>query len=294
MADGARKLFRIPNAKVLYSGESIYSEKHSYNSHSDRPHSDRLQNLGAGIAAGIKEKVVSSIPDLPRGFLGAAFNPIKEGYIERYNRDKHVSFTQAGKVDIPGINSLYSVYAMSWGLTNPDITAVLTKEDDDGKETLVGFEYKGTPVSPDKLGEKLLNTEAVTAGVLSELTNKEIEKSDMKDVNPVLKAYLGSEYFIYGARGKRSVVKKDADGKAILRYERPSKGEFFKYYLTSDATYTLLDWGLGAGTGLLGLERQKFNEGEIKEVIKYTQNNYGNMNIGGAPNPFAAGYRKAA
>jgi hypothetical protein len=293
MAGGA-KLFSIPNAKALYSGESIYADKPSYNKHSDRPHSDRLQSLGAGIAAGIKEKVVSSIPDLPQGFLGAALNPIKEGYIERYNRDKHVNFNQAGKVDIPGINSLYSVYAMSWGLTNPDITAVLTKEDDDGKETLIAFEYKGMPVSPDKLSEKMLNTEAVTAGVLSELTNKEIEKSDMKDVNPVLKAYLGSEYFVYGAKGKRSAVKKDADGKMIFRYERPSRGEFFKYYLMNDATYTLLDWGLGAGTGLAGLERQKFNEGEIREVIKYTQQDYGTKNIGGAPNPFAAGYRKAA
>jgi hypothetical protein len=285
-----RHIFSIPNAAVLYSGESIYSDKPFYNSHSDRPHSDRVNHVGRGIAAGIKEKVLKYIPDLQPGILGAIVNPIKQGYIDKYNTAMHVNLRDAGKVSLPGINSLYSVYAMSWGLTNPDITAIITKEGDDGKEAFLGYEYNGAVVPPDKLGEKALNKEAVKAGVISELMNREIENSDVKDVNAFLSTYAGQEPFIYGARGKRSVLGKDKDGKMIFRYERPSRGEFLKYYLTNDVTYTLLDWAAGTGTSLLGVEEQMFYQGVANEVIKYTQKDYGNRNIGGAPNPFAASY----
>jgi hypothetical protein len=286
-----RRLLKIPNSKVLYSSEDqIYGGGREY-----RPHSDRLNHIGRGITSGITERVLDAIPDLPQGIVGAFVNPIKEGYKERNNAIRHASFREAGKVGLPGINSLYSLYAMSWGLTNPDITAVITIEADDGKEALLGFEYKGGVISPDKIGKKLLNKEAITAGVMAELMNEETEKSDIKDVNVFKSKYVNSEPFVYGAKGKRSVVGKDKDGKIIFRYGRPSRGEFLKYYLTSDVTYTILDWATNlAGSTLPGIAGQRFYEGEVEEVIKYTQGDYGTKNIGGAPNPFAAGYRKAA
>lgn len=286
-------IFSIPNAAVLYSGESIYADEHTYNKHSDRPHGDRLRSAWNGIKAGAKEAILNTIPDLPAGPIGNFINPLKQGYIDRYNAQRHTNFKDACKVDLPGVDSLYSVYAMSWGLTNPDITAVITGIAEDGKEALYGYEYKGKIEAADKIGKKILNKEAVTAGALTELMNGEIEKSGIKDVSTFLNAYLGSERFLYGAKGRKTVIGKDANGNPLFRYERPSKGEFFNLHLGHDWRYTVLDWGANA-VKLVGIEAQRFYESEVEQVIKYRQDSYGSRNVGGAPNPFANGYRNAA
>ncbi|MFH0957007.1 MAG: hypothetical protein V1813_04065 [Candidatus Aenigmatarchaeota archaeon] len=291
--DNRERVALIPNAmETLYSEEDmIHGKSEEY-----RPHNNFLKFLGGGIKAGIKENVLSSIPDFRMG-VGAYIDSAKHGYISKNNALRHANFRQAFKNNVPVLNKVvqnfYSLYATSWGLTNSDITAILTIDGGDGKEELHGFEYKGAIRSPDEMRDKMLNKEAINAGVIAELMNEEIETKGIRDIKDFIPLYANSEPFLYGAKGKRSLVN-DKDGKKVFRYERPSRGELFKYYLKNDLTYTILDTAIGLVVPLTELAKQGFYEDEVAKVIIGTQGGYGDRNIGGAPNPFAAGYRKAA
>ncbi len=297
---------KIPNEKALYSEEDIvYPRNKGY-----RPKSSRASSLGKMLLNKAGVAIIDALPNAnEHTHLGQIYNSFKRGLKTNYNVTKHKHGIDAFKNNIPLLNNVvqnfWSFYHLNDGVSHVDYAYTVERG---GSEILLGYGIpKGVP-SLNKLRDTAQSiqgkedshvkslvenippdSEATNAGVFAELMDYDLyDTKTLRDIGKFQPFYSRAELWFIGRKGKRDVIGQTAAGENIVRYTKPTKGEFWRYYLEMDWVYTVMDKAIGTAERALGpgIAGQRVYEREVGTVIGNTCKRYGVMREDGYMNPF--------
>ncbi len=264
----------------------------------------RIGSIGKMIVNKVGEEIVKKIPDSSDvGILGGVYKSAKNGLRETLQAKKHKYGKDAFENPIPGLNKIvqngWSLYHLKDGLTTMD--SVYTVERG-GAEYMIYMQEDGESLSTADLSymadkvkgkeaevemslynslEKFKDDDSVEAGVYEELTDNDAKQT--MDKNRVPSEYRQAELWLFGKKGKRTVIGTASDGSKIIRYEKPSTADFLKYYGRMDLMYSALSMTAAPAEGILSNQaKENLYVSEAVNSIESTKRAYG-----GGANPLA-------
>jgi hypothetical protein len=278
---------------------------------------------GGSVAKGLLNKAGKKIvKGLPAGsstsLVGNVYNGIKEGLEETFRAGEHKNFLDAFQNNIKGlrkvIQNFYSLYMLHDGVTTID--AVYTVERD-GVEYALAIQKDDQKLSVEDLIQtavqikgkekdhhnsirksaiKFPDKNAEAAKIYTELTDGDVHKKGLLDIDTLLPIYQNAEFVFFGLMGKRVEVAVTPDGAKILRYEKPSAGEFLKFYGMMDVLYTAISLGASPAERIFEATKstvaaKRIYVTEAIESARITMERYGDVRKDGRINPLSAVYR---
>jgi hypothetical protein len=285
-------LVRDADSMNVKQGGTHYTEDHW-----DRPHCERFGELGGFLVNAAGERILRAIPDPPAGNLvtETATN-IKAGLTTKFNTQKHENALAAFDNPVPGVKKIFqnfwSMYHFHEGLTNTRY--IYTTPDGSGIERpILAEHFDGRQVQYS--ANAFMNRNTIRSGMVSELMDWELTKSNILDVRQFEPWYAEAENWFIGRRGHRVFAGPNPDGTGpMFRYERPSRREIRNFHLLLDFNYSVVDTFVGkAGRRLTPEARQEYHEREVDTVVRSVLRHYGDIREDGIPTPRGL-YRHAA